>query len=274
MFKIGDFARISRVTIKTLRHYDDIGLFVPVEVDRFTGYRFYSIEQLPRLNRILALKDLGLSLEQIGRLLDEDLSVEEMRGMLKMKQAELRHHIDEEQTRLARVEARLRQIEQEGKMPDYEVVLKQVEPILAAVSVCEPIPSMEAISSIMGRLIGDVSGFVGQHGAFAGPPLALYYAEEEDGKHTNMEVEVAFPVSRPLPESQRVAVRELPAHTMACLVHHGSYDNFNQAYEALGAWVQTNGYQIVGPVREIYLQYDEKNPANNLTEIQFPVEKG
>jgi DNA-binding transcriptional MerR regulator len=106
MFKIGDFSKLSRVSVKTLRYYDEVGLLKPIQIDRFTGYRFYSVDQLPRLNRILALKDLGFSLEQIGRLLDEELPPSELRGMLRLKQGELQQQVDEQQSRLARVEAR------------------------------------------------------------------------------------------------------------------------------------------------------------------------
>jgi len=73
VLKIGDFSKLAHVTVKTLRYYDELGLLKPVWSDRYSGYRFYSLEQLPRLNRILALKDLGFSLEQIRELLAEDL---------------------------------------------------------------------------------------------------------------------------------------------------------------------------------------------------------
>ncbi len=96
MIRIGDFSRLSRVSIKTLRYYDEMGLFKPVDVDRLTGYRYYSASQLPRLNRILALRDLGLSLEQIARVLDEGVSSEQLRGMLRLKRAELQQHIADE----------------------------------------------------------------------------------------------------------------------------------------------------------------------------------
>ena len=132
MFKIGEFSKLSHVTVKTLRYYDRIGLLKPATVDRFTSYRYYSADQLPRLNRILALKDLGLSLDQITRLLDEALSPDQIRGMLRLKQVELREQLEEEQTRLDRVEHRLRQIEKEGTMPEYQVVIKKVEPQLIA----------------------------------------------------------------------------------------------------------------------------------------------
>ncbi|MEJ2749906.1 MAG: helix-turn-helix domain-containing protein, partial [Anaerolineae bacterium] len=109
MLKIGEFAKEADVTVKTLRHYARLGLLKPAWIDRFTGYRYYAREQMPRLNRIMALKDLGFTLEQIGRILTENLTVDELRGMLRLKCAELEQRIEEEQARLARVEARLRQ---------------------------------------------------------------------------------------------------------------------------------------------------------------------
>ena len=113
MLKIGEFAQETDVTVKTLRHYDKLGLLRPAWIDRFTGYRYYAPEQTPRLNRIMALKDLGFTLEQIGRILQNDVTLDELRGMLRLKHAELEQHIEEEQARLGRIEARLRQIEQE-----------------------------------------------------------------------------------------------------------------------------------------------------------------
>src|ERR1700720_1207341 len=113
MFKIGEFSKLVQVTVPTLRYYDQVGLLKPVHVDRFTSYRYYSASQLPRLNRILALKDLGFSLEQIAQTLDEGVSPEQLRGMLRLKRAELRQHIADEQARLARVEARLNDIDKE-----------------------------------------------------------------------------------------------------------------------------------------------------------------
>src|SRR2546427_5071593 len=93
MIRIGDFSKLSQVSIKTLRYYDEVGLLKPINVDRFTSYRYYAVSQLPRLNRILALKDLGLSLEQIAQVLDEGVSPEQLRGMLRLKRAELQQHI-------------------------------------------------------------------------------------------------------------------------------------------------------------------------------------
>ncbi len=132
MIRIGDFSKLSRVSIKTLRFYDEIGLLKPVEVDALSGYRYYEFDQLPCLHRILALRDLGFSLEEIGRLLREGLTPEQMRGMLKLRQADIRLKVQEETERLERVEALLRQIEQEDRMSKYDVVIKKVESIKVA----------------------------------------------------------------------------------------------------------------------------------------------
>jgi DNA-binding transcriptional MerR regulator len=118
MFRIGDFAKISGVSVRTLLYYEETGLLKPQRIEPVNGYRYYSVEQIFRLNRILAYKDLGFSLKQIASFLNQDLSAIEIKEMLDQKQSEMHKRIEEEQARLARLQARLRQIEQEGKIPD------------------------------------------------------------------------------------------------------------------------------------------------------------
>ncbi len=124
LLKISDFSRIAQVPVATLRYYDQLDLLKPAQVDRFTEYRYYDVAQLARLNRILALKDLGFSLEQIKALLVKTVSPDELRGMLKLRLADVEREMEETQARLARVQARLRSLEAEGKPPRYEIVLK------------------------------------------------------------------------------------------------------------------------------------------------------
>jgi DNA-binding transcriptional MerR regulator len=131
MLKIRDFARLGEVSVTTLRYYDEIGLLRPIHVDPETGYRFYTMDQLPRLHRILALKELGLGLTQIVQLLDEGVSPQALQGMLRLRQAELQQRIQGEQEQLTRIEARLKYIEQGGGFPAYEVVLKAGKPTTA-----------------------------------------------------------------------------------------------------------------------------------------------
>jgi DNA-binding transcriptional MerR regulator len=129
MLKIGEFSRLSQVTIKTLHHYDELGLIKPAHIDPLTNYRFYTVEQLPRIHRIMALKEMGLSLEQIGIMLEKELSTEEMRGMLRFKQSEIQQEMREAQRQLSIVEFRLRMIEAEVNFPELDVVMKRLEPM-------------------------------------------------------------------------------------------------------------------------------------------------
>jgi DNA-binding transcriptional MerR regulator len=187
--------------VKTLRYYDELGLLKPVEVDRFTGYRYYSADQLPRLNRILALKDLGLSLEQIARLLNEKLTVEQMRGMLRLKQIEAHARVRDEQERLARMETRLRQIEEEGKMPTYEVVVKKV-PALRVASIRDTIPAYSQQQQLWHELDAYLTH---QRLHVTRPCFALYHDTEY--RERAVDAQVCFPVGAAARSRGRVSAR-------------------------------------------------------------------
>src|SRR5262245_40344452 len=128
MFRIGEFAQIAQVSGRQLRFYDQLGLLQPAHIDPQTGYRYYSIRQLPRLNSILALKELGLSLDQIAPLLKDGISPGELRAMLTMKRAQLEQTLREEEARLKHIESRIAQIDSAGGIGDYDVIVKQVAP--------------------------------------------------------------------------------------------------------------------------------------------------
>lgn len=272
--KIGEFAKVGYVSVSALRYYDEVGLLKPAHVDRWTAYRFYDLDQIAMLHRILALKDLGLSLEQIMSLLGEELPAEQIRGMLRLKRAELQEQAAEIQEKLARVEVRLAQIEMEGKMPEYDVIVKRVEPLKAAV-LYDTMPNMDAANATFNRLFDEALAYVEKQGAnIAGPPLDIWYAEP-DQQMENVRVAVAIPIGNSIKSSDRVKVEELPGvEQMAAVVHRGSFATLSQAYGALFKWTDEHGYRIAGPNRELYLQYERNGDPNDyVTEIQFPVEK-
>jgi len=268
MFKIGDFSKLSKVTVKALRYYDEIGLLSPNYVDDLTGYRYYSAVQLPRLNRILAFKDLGFSLDQVARLLDEDIPPSEVRGMLRMKQMEIQRHLNEEQERLTRVEIRLRQMEQEGKMSKYEVVIKQIESIKVA-SIREVIPTYGDV----GKLFEELYGYLGQQQVTpAGPPISIYHDPEYREK--DVDIESAAPIGASINATSRIKVHELAGGCVASTIHRGPYEAIGEAYNALMQWLETNKYRITGSPRELYLQGPMGvEPSSYVTEVQFPVDK-
>ena len=262
-----------------LRHYDDLGLLKPARVDPFTNYRYYSANQLPRLHRILALKDLGFSLEQIGVMLDGELSAEQLRGMLKLRRAEIAQRLQEEEAKLARVEARLMQIDEAERPPTYDVLLRAVAAQMVA-TIGMQIGSTVSVTD----LFEELERYVAEHNARAiRPPLMIYHdmAYEEEGQ----QVEIAVPISDALPTNGRIQIHRLPAREcMACLVHSGSYKTLPQAYSSLLTWIEANQMEITGPLREVFLRFgaDQQgyalpeayiacSAAEFVTELQIPV---
>jgi DNA-binding transcriptional MerR regulator len=256
-----------------LRYYDQIGLLKPVHTDADTGYRYYTAEQLPRLNRILALKDLGLSLDQIGRLLRDDVSADEIRGMLTIKKAQIEQTVRDEIARLQNVELRLAQIEQEGEMWQHDVVLKTI-PSQPYLSLRAQGKSEDEWMRLFNRVryalpTGESEKLYG-YMAFV---LHSDIVEEDD-----IDLELGYLLNHrshapvPLADGQTMTVRELPgADTMATIVHKG-WGTGVIGYNALGAWIEANHFQIVGPGREIMLQIGDQ-VEQFIIEIQFPVEK-
>lgn len=271
MFKIGDFSRLSRITVKTLRYYDEIGLLKPVKVDQFTGYRYYSADQLPRLNYIIALKNMGLSLEEVTTLISNDLTPHQMRDIFILKKGELQQRLNEEQKRLEQVENLLKQIEKEGTMPDYQITIKKVEPQLIA-SIRDVLPTYGDV----GQLYGEIFKYLGKKWVFkpAGPPMLICHDGEY--KEADVDVEAAVPIGKNIQGSDRVKVYELPVmEQAACTIYKGPYEGISEAYNAIMSWIESHGYQITGPDRELYFTDPSKvkDPSENVTEIQFPVKK-
>lgn len=275
MLKIGDFSKLSFVSIKALRYYDERGLLKPARVDPSTGYRFYSASQLIRLNRILALKDLGLDLSQIAQLLDQELTPDQIRGMLRLKQVELHQQLAEGQTQLARIEAWLQAFEQEATMPAYDVVIKKVATLrVAQARGLAPKMEQPELGITLGRLFAEVEQAIIQQGAaIAGPGTTLYY--DPDFREQDIDVGACLAFTGELRESEQVKVIELPAvETMACVIHHGSFTTMHHAYHAMLAWIEANGYRVSGPNRELNLEFELGGDESKfVTEIQFPVEK-
>lgn len=277
MIKIGDFARLSRVPIKTLRYYDEIGLLKPREINRYNRYRFYSAEQLPRLYRILSLKELGFSLEQIADLLQSNLSAQQIRRMLEKRRAEIEQQIGAAQNQLAQVEARLRQIETQGSLPDFDVLVKQVPHLRAAV-ITGFLSGYDQIEAVLDELFSELITGLQQNAIQpTGPGFVQYY--DADSPDEGFRIDAAFPIPPTVSLRQhasgasRIHVAELPTlATAVSTIHHGSYSTLGEAYRYLYAWIPANGYRNIWPSREIYLQrLPGGDPNQFVTEIQIPV---
>lgn len=276
MYRIGEFSKIAQVSGRLLRWYDEIGLLSPDRIDSQTGYRYYSAQQLPRLNRILALKDLGLSLEQIAHVMARNTSAEEIRGMLMLRKAEIEQAIDDEKARLARVESRLKQIDSNGEFEGPDVVVKPV-PAQQVLSLREVLPDIVAVKRRVQRVANLVPVSVPQSSLDHVVVVIHSPAYEPDA----LDVEIGYLLTGPAPKSVRLSedrvltLRELPAvENMATLLHVGPVNERHMGYNQLGAWIEKNQWKIADVGREVMMELPHPTPDDNaVMEIQFPVER-
>ncbi|GAA2369888.1 MULTISPECIES: MerR family transcriptional regulator [Streptomyces] len=271
MFTIGEFAKHGRVSVRMLRHYDAIGLLHPVRTDPASGYRYYEAGQLARLNRVIALKDLGFSLHQVKVLLDEDIGTEELRGMLRLRRAELESAVAEAMARLGQVEARLRTIENEGRMPTEDIVIKSLPPLrLAELTATAASFQPQDIGPVIGPLFDRLCGLLEAAGAApTGPGLAYY--EDAPGGGGAITVHAGLPVAAHVGTDHGFRIVHLPGvERAATVVHRGPMDDVLPTSQALARWIDAHGYRSTGLPRELSLACPEDR-TQWVTELQEPI---
>jgi len=274
MFRIGEFAQIAQVSGRQLRFYDQLGLLKPTRVDAETGYRYYSIRQLPRLNSILALKELGLSLDQIGPLLGDSISPLELRAMLALKRAQVERALVEEEARLRHIDSRIAEIDRSGGMEGYDVITRSVA--------ATPFLSLRHRFADMAEVFHMVRAVAeaGQRQIKPAVRDRLVVVAHGDGEDDVLDLEVGYTLVRPTNQLVQVASdlalrpTELPpVETMATIVRQGTTPESHRAFSAIGTWIEANAYAIAGPCREVFLEPvgGPKGLEGALVEIQFPV---
>jgi DNA-binding transcriptional MerR regulator len=272
VFKIAQFARLAGVSPKVLRAYDTLRLFRPVWVDPDSGYRFYSPAQLPELRRILALRDLGMPLAEIGRLLSGGSS---LARALDRRRAELERERREVERRLAALEISV------GMDADAAPVDVVVRPL-----------AEELIATFRASLVGgdieaafyELESFVRDRGRRAHRPPGALVAGADAGAQSELpEDEIFVPLTGTLAPTERIGVRRLPACRAATVIVRGDYDAMPYARAALERWVEAAGLSVAGPLRIIYLQFGAEpelrlpagyvvdRSADYITELQLPV---
>jgi DNA-binding transcriptional MerR regulator len=271
MLSIGDFARYGRVSVRMLRHYDALGLLRPARVDSASGYRFYAADQLARLNRIVALKDLGFTLDQVRAMLDEQVSAEQLRGMLRLRRAELQAQIAADTSRMAQVEARLSIIEMEGALPADEVQVKRIPAVRVAelTTVAERMePAL--ITSVIQPLYRELGDRLSRARLAAAGPAIAYYEDAADGD--GVVVHAAWPVNAEPGPCHGVEIGDLPEISQAAtVVHRGSMDNVLSSIQALARWIDASGYRSMGYPRELCLECPPDDQDKWVTELQAPI---
>lgn len=270
MFTVGEFATLARVSKRLLRYYDEIGLLKPAHIDAASGYRYYSAEQMARLNRILVLKELGLSLEQIHRLLNDDVSTDEMHGMLLLKKAEIEQTLCAELQRIQKIEARLGAIRSTENNAPFDVVIKEV-PAQSALSLTATFESFDAAVMMQSRIriaLPERNGY----------GLCFIICQDDEVLERYMTLEMGCLLESPsqravtVYEDFRLTPRQLSAvPMMATTVITGGLETIHAGYGAMGLWVQNNNYRITGKPREVTLRATQSDGRDLVTELQFPV---
>jgi DNA-binding transcriptional MerR regulator/effector-binding domain-containing protein len=271
MFSIGEFARVGGVSIRTLRHYDETGLLRPAKVDPDTGYRSYRASQLGRLNRILAMKELGLSLTQARQLLD-GITLDELQGMLMLRRAQLEQELEAHKNQLLGVEARLRYIAREGAMPADDIIVKTI-PAMGVVALAAPAPGWGPanIVPVVNRLRAQFDQLGISERVKEAGPLMIFYGHDQG---SDVVVHLALPVvEQPAglpPPAQYLVLPEIEAATA---VRSGPAASiFPFVYHDLTNWIEAQGYQSEPPGREVWINEidDVADVDQQVFEIQQP----
>jgi DNA-binding transcriptional MerR regulator len=263
MYAIGAFAQLGGVTVRMLRHYDRIGLFVPSRVDPTTGHRSYEAAQLARLNRLVALKDLGFSLEQVGELLADGVEVDELRDMLRCRAAELEKRLLHDRQTLDRVRGRLRLIESETPLPITDVEVKHVAPqrVLGLQATVKANDGTQHVEPLFERVIEHMEAA----GADRASPISLR-------DHADGAVRITAGYLAPTGDVPGLETLTLPGASVASVVRRGAVDGAAEAHQAVGRWAETHGLAAsieAGRWREIYLETNDDDRTDWLIEVQL-----
>ena len=271
MLKIGDFSKLSRVSIRMLRHYDDIGLLKPAEIDRFTGYRYYREDQLFTIGRITSLKDMGFSLADIVKMLDIYNEPAEMDAFLAEKQTELNEIAKQTEYRLTLLETARKRLRKEHNM-NFDVTVKTI-PERYAATVQMIVPTYMDEGMLWNTMMGETAA-AGEPLVPADGCLAAAQFLDPEYKEENVEILAWMTVKGTYKDTEHVKFQTMPAVKVASCIIKGSYDQMNDATATVVSWIGANGYKPNGPMFNIYhvSPAQTQNPDEYVTELCFPVE--
>jgi DNA-binding transcriptional MerR regulator len=275
MFKIGDFSRIARVSCRLLRYYDELGLLKPAIVDATSGYRFYSAAQLTQLNRILVLKELGLSLEQIAHAIADGVSSSDLRAMLTLRRSDVERTLAAEADRLRQIEARIAELDA-ADAPVDDVRIRS-EPAHRVLTMRRTSGSFAEVRDMIRQLAQQLPRKMPP--GMLGAMIAIAHSTEFEPDV--LDVELGFVVRGNVDNAVQadfgmpVQIRELAATPyLAACVRVGLPENAHRITSRIGRFAEANGYALAGPSREMFLkppQVDRMEEA--VVEMQFPLQQ-
>lgn len=271
MLKIGDFSKLSRVSIRMLRHYDEIGLLKPSDVDPSTGYRYYSEKQLPTVGRITALKDMGFGLTAIGEILSAYEDKEILDRYFSLKEAELRELSMQAEQRLRLLETARERLRKDDTTMKYNVTLRTL-PERSAATVRMTIPRYDCAGMLWSVLASETA-----HLKLIpdDPCYCSVVFHDSEYKEADVDLEAQKTIKGSYPDTEHVRFKTLPAVTFASATFQGSYNLLREVNAAVAQWVRDNGYTFDGPSFNIYhvRPHESPNPDGFVTEVCYPVKK-
>jgi len=266
MYQIGLFSKIHRVSTKTLRHYDRIGLLKPALIDQETGYRFYTSRQIPKLNRILSLKQMGFSLAEIQEVVDKPDGLD---VLLNVKARQLEQQADALDQQIKQVRY-FQQHLAEGNSMEYSPVVKELPEVTVA-SMRFVADSYDTFFDVIPKMGEEMRR---QKAKVASPPYCFNIYHDGEYKASDIDVETCEAVVAPKKDSEKVKYKILSGEeSAACVLHKGPYSSLRNAYGFLFGWISDNGYEVSGLPRESYIDgvWNKDDENEWLTEIQIPV---
>jgi DNA-binding transcriptional MerR regulator/effector-binding domain-containing protein len=275
MYSIGRFASIGRVSVRMLRHYDEIGLLVPARVDPLSGYRSYAPEQLTDLAEIMRLRGLGLGLVDITHVVRADEGDPAMRELLRSAREALRRSIAADTDRLARFDAYLRRSEGADPMSTIPVEYRRI-PAQRVATLTRRAAAFgpEAIGPVVGPMFPEAEALLRHAGAEVRGPAIAVYSADESGDGSGAIVTAGFVVDDDVREVPGLTVHVLPEVPEAAVAtHHGSVDGIADSWMALADAVQAHDAVPSDAARELYLTPGDRPQSEWVTELVQPVTK-
>ncbi len=268
MLKIGEFPKLSRISVRMLRHYDEIGLLKLAETDRFTEYRYYREDQLPAAGRIKALREMGFSLADITGILAVWEDRDRLERFFSARKRELEALLQDTERKLTLLDAARTRLGKEESMK-YDVTVKSI-PERYAATVRLTVPRYEDEGRLWGILMQETVRMALKE---ADPCLCAVTFLDGEYKEENVELMVWKTVKGSYPDTEHVRFCTLPAETAACCTFKGSYALITEVYAAVVQWIEANGYEPAGPMFNIYhvSPHETQDPEAFVTEVCWPV---
>lgn len=269
MYRIGEFSKLTKTTIKALRYYDEVGLLKPEETDKFTSYRFYSTYQLVELHRIQSLRQIGLSIDDIKLIISGKANVH---NILEKRKVEILAELAYEQDQLSRIEFILSGKEEENFM-NYQAIIKELPECIVyskKMTVANYNAYFEVIPAIGEQVMSKYPDL-----KCATPEYCFITYLDGEYKEKDINVEFCEAVDQMKPNFEDIVFKKVEAISAVSVMHKGNYAGLSQAYAFVFKWINENGYASIDNPRENYIDgiWNKENEADWLTELQIPVVK-